>query len=308
MFQSYPLQVPSTDMTHTLRGIVYVPNGEIKAMVQFVHGMQEHIGRYDPIMSFLAEKGFLCFGHDHLGHGRTAGAPEELGFMASKDGWKLLVDDVDAFAEEVRTRYPGHRLILLGHSMGSFVARLAAAKFGSKLTGLILSGTGGPNPLASAGLAAAGAIRTLRGSHHVSKLLDKLAFSHYNDRFPENDQYAWLTRDPAIRSAYAADPLCGAGFTVAAMQDLMQLCRQSNLPSCYAATPSDLPVFLIAGTQDPVGDYGAGVQHVCESYRQQGMAHVSIRLYENCRHEVFNELDRCAVFADVLNFLYTVIP
>ncbi len=307
MFHTFDKSVPSTDKVHMLKGVVYVPEGEIKAIVQVVHGMEEHIGRYDPFLRFLAQRGFLAFGYDHLGHGRTAIKSEELGFFARKNGDQILVDDVHAFFSQIKAQYPGHTFILFGHSMGSFIARLVAAQYGSELDGLILSGTGSANSAVGAGLAVSRLVRLLRGSHYVSDRLEGIAFTKYNDRFPEQDDYAWLTRNPEIRAAYAADPFCNFHFSVSALQDLARLNRRCNAPACFEATPAELPIFLISGAEDPVGDYGEGVKKVMRAYERRGIAHLSMKLYDGCRHELLNELNQEEVYADILSFLYSIV-
>ena len=307
MFQTIYKSVPSTDGVHSLKGVVYVPDGEIKGLVQIVHGMQEHIGRYDDFMRYLAQKGFVAFGCDHLGHGHTARSSDELGFFAPKNGHEYLVQDVHAFFTQMKAQFPGHPFILFGHSMGSFIVRLAAARYGQELDGLIICGTGGPNAMAGAGIALSKVVQTFRGKRHVSNLLKNLAFSKFNERFTGDGPYGWLTRDAAIREEYAQDPLCTFPFTASAMGDLVQLNRRCNQTACYEATPAQLPIFLIAGADDPVGSYGEGVKTVCEQYRRRGISHLSMKLYENCRHEILNELNRQEVYADILAFLYTLI-
>lgn len=307
MFRKIEKTVASTDGVHTLRGAVYLPDGEIKGLVQIVHGMQEHIGRYEPFMAYLAQRGFLVFGYDHLGHGQTARSDEELGYFAAKHGHRYLVEDVHAFYTQVRAQHPGHPFILFGHSMGSFIVRLVAAKYGQELDGLIICGTGGPNAMAGAGIALSKIIQTFRGKKHISNTLKALAFSKFNERFGADGEFGWISRDPDIRSAYAADPFCSFSFTTSAMGDLVQLNRRCNQPACYEQTPAQLPIFLISGTDDPVGGYGEGVKEVYEAYRRRGVAHVSMKLYEGCRHEILNELNREEVYADILSFLYTVV-
>ena len=128
-FEIKPLKVPSSDNLHTLMGIVYIPKGEIKGAFQIVHGMTEYIDRYNHLMSFLAENGYLVYGYDHLGHGNTVETDYELGFIAHKDGWKHLVDDVVKFTKIVKIMYPNIPTTLMGHSMGSFIARIVAEKY-----------------------------------------------------------------------------------------------------------------------------------------------------------------------------------
>ena len=293
--------VPSSDGRHTLQGIVYVPDGEIKGLVQVVHGMCEYMGRYEAFMTFLAENGYLAFGHDHLGHGLTAD-PKDWGFIAERDGWKYLVRDVTEMKQAVVREYGDKPWYLFGHSMGSFIVRCAAAE-GARPCKLIVCGTGGPNPASGAGLLLCRTIGLLRGRRHVAALVNKMAFGAYNKRFrEENDPYAWLSKDLGVRDKYRVDPMCIFPFTVSAMQDLITLQARCNKKAAFAAFPQELPVLLIAGTEDPVGEYGKGVRAVYEALRARG-CRVQMKLYDNCRHEILNDTCREQTRQDVLTFL-----
>ena len=296
-------KVPSSDGKHELIGRVYLPDGEARGLFQVVHGMTEYIGRYDRFMRALASAGFVVFGYDHLGHGLTARDESELGFIAEKDGWTLLVDDVERFAAAVRAEY-GESLpyYLMGHSMGSFIVRLTAAKY-NKQDKLIVMGTGGPNAAAGAGLALTNLIKTLRGARHHSKLVYALAFGSYNKRFgDEKDMLSWLTKDRSVREKYSKDKLCSFMFTVSAMSDLITLNKNSNKKEWAAAMDKKKPVLLVAGTDDPVGDYGKGVAAVRDMLAAAGVP-VEMKLYENCRHEILNDTSYDEVVRDILEFV-----
>lgn len=294
--------VLSSDGEHTLQGVVYVPDGTPKGYFQVVHGMCEYVGRYESFMTQLAGQGYLVFGFDHLGHGHTARSPEELGFIASRDGWLRLLDDVSVFYKAVAAEYGPMPYILFGHSMGSFIVR-GAVERGAKPDRLIVCGTGGPNPASGAGLAACRTVKALRGEHHVSKTLQNLAFGAYNKRFAdEHDPYAWLTKDLSVRDAYRNDPFCTYSFQAAAMVDLIRLQSFCNRKAHFAAFPKTLPTLLIAGAQDPVGDYGKGVQTVYDRLRAAG-CNVQLHLYPDCRHEILNDTCRQQVMNDIAAFL-----
>lgn len=299
-------KVLSTDGVHHLSGRVYLPAGEAKGYFQVVHGMTEHIARYDRFMQEMAADGYICFGYDHLGHGHTVNAPEEWGFIAHKDGWKHLCRDVGVFAEAVKEEYPLPKnapYILMGHSMGSFIVRVAVAEFGIRPHKLIVMGTGGPNPIAGVGLAVMRVIKTFKGERHVSDLVQKLAFGAYNDRFKEeNDRRAWLTNDREIRRIYNADPLCTFRFSVSAMTDLVTLNKRANTKQWFETMPIDLPVLLTSGREDPVGDYGQGVTAVYESLQKQGVP-VTLRLYDGARHEILNDICRREAVAHIRAFI-----
>ena len=216
--------VLSSDGVHILRGKVYLPEGDAKGLFHVVHGMTEHIGRYDAFMRKIAEEGFICFAYDQLGHGNTAKNESELGYIADKDGWKLLISDVAVFSESVKKEY-GENLpyYLLGHSMGSFIVR-SAAELSVKPDKLIVLGTGGPNLAAVGGIPMFSAIKLFRGGKSYSDLAEKMAFGTYNNRFSdENDQRSWLTKNEEIRRIFDADKFCNYRFTISALRDLLHL-------------------------------------------------------------------------------------
>lgn len=300
------LNVPSSDGVHTLRGVVLMPAGEARGFLQVVHGMTEHIARYERWMRDMAERGWICFGHDHLGHGRTADSDEELGYIAPRGGWELLVRDVGAVCKAVFAEYgktDGMPYCLMGHSMGSFVVRLAAARE-VRPDRLIVMGTGGPNPAAGMGLFLASLIQKCKGERHISPFLDKLAFGSYNKRFgggSPSDPKPWLTNDDAVRARYYADKYCTFSFTVSAMRDLIRLIKESNRKACYRAYAKDMQVLLVSGDEDPVGSYGRGVCRVCDSLQAQSIATECI-LYDNARHEILNDFTYADVLHDLASF------
>ena len=295
--------VPSVDVIHSLYTVMYLPDGEARGFVQLVHGMSEHIARYAPLMQLLAENGYIAFGHDHVGHGKTARDESELGFIARRNGYDVLIRDVGAVAEAVMQEHPGKKRILFGHSMGSFVVRLYAAVHSSELAGLIVMGTGGPNPAAGVGLQLAKLIRGVRGEKHISNLVDTLTFGTYNDRTEKKTVFDWLSTDAASVGKYIEDPRCGFPFTISAMCDLVTLNRNANRRDAYAHLRKDLPVYLVSGEEDPVGAYGKGVSQVAEAYRAAGLSRVSVKLYPGARHEVLNDFCKADVEADLLSWI-----
>ncbi len=292
--------VLSTDNKHQLRGKVYLPEGEAKGYFHVVHGMTEHIGRYHRFMCEMAEAGYICFGYDHLGHGATAGEGE-LGFVASKDGWKYLCRDVHQFASSVISEYGDAPYYLMGHSMGSFIVRLAVT-MDSKPDKLVVMGTGGENPAADIGLGIIALISKLFGEKHISKLVDSIAFGSYNKRFKGEDDKAWLTGDMLVREKYLADPWCNYKFTVSAMADLVTLNKNSNLRETFEKTPKDMPIYVISGSDDPVGDYGEGVEKVVSGYKAADRK-AELKLYEGYRHEILNDKSHEKVLADIIKFI-----
>lgn len=280
----------------------WLPEGQPKAVVQLVHGMSEHIERYDAPARYLAAQGYLVVGHTHLGHGPRA---EIKGFFAEENGWQHLIDDVHALRLRTQREHPGLPYFILGHSMGSFVVRCYLREHAEGLTGCVLSGTGCvPKSTAAAGMAVSGLLCHLGGEKKPSKLIDKLGFSSSNKPFaPNRTPFDWLTRDEAEVDRYIADLDCGFVFTASGYRDLFQgLIRLSDLADMQRI-PKDLPLLLFSGDHDPVGGMGDGVRQAAEEFRAAGLADVTLKLYPDGRHESFNELNRDEVYADLARWL-----
>ena len=300
-------EVLSSDGIHTLHGKIYVPDGEVRALFQVAHGMAEHIERYRDLLAFLAENGYAAFAYDHVGHGKTGMETRELGFIAEDGGYKVLIEDIGVFAEAVKADFPGKKHVLMGHSMGSFIVRNYAAKYGRKLAGLVLMGTGGPNPAAKLGITIAKAVKKKYGAHHVSPLIHGLAFGGYNARTAKETEYDWLSVNRENVEKYLADELAGFPFTVSAMQDLITLTARCNTTAWAKAMPKKLPVYLVAGSEDPVGAYGEGVKQVGFMLHRAGVEYAKVKLYRGARHEILNEDCRDEVCRDILAFAEKVI-
>lgn len=297
----YEKKLPSADGIHTLYGKVYVPDGEIQGIVQVVHGKSEHIDRYDRFMTALAENGYVAFGHNHIGH-KNSSSDNELGFFGYDNGFRHMINDVNAFGDAVSEEFPGKRRYLFGHSMGSFIVRLAVLKSADQLSGLIICGTGGPQKGARAGLLLCDIVTLFKGGQHISPLVEKLVFSKYNERFEQDSPDNWLTTDRDEVKKFSDDRYSGFPFTVCGMHDLIKLNAVSNKPIWAQAVKKDLPILMIAGSDDPVGDYGHGVQTVYERLKKAG-CNVKIKLYPGARHEILNEFCRDEVTDDILKFI-----
>lgn len=298
-------KVMSSDGKHVLAGKVYLPEGELKGLFHVVHGMEEHIGRYDGFMREMAEDGYIVFGYDNLGHGYSVNSDDEHGFIAEKDGWKYLVNDVAVFGRAMKKQYGEELLyILMGHSMGSFIVRNAAEHFDLQ-DKLIIMGTGGPNKAAAAGL---GLIKTMKAAHgndhgrFVSDRISALAFGTYNERFEGESDHRWLSTDPEVVTAFENDPMCQYRFTVSAMEDLMRLLIRCNSRRWFDSINKDKPILLLSGSEDPVGDYGAGVNTVYDGLIACG-ANVRMKLYEGYRHEILNDKCHGEVVEDIKKFI-----
>lgn len=286
---------------------LWLPEGEIRGVVQFVHGMAEHIDRYDAPARALAEAGYAVAGHTHLGHGEKAAI---LGHFADKNGWQDLIEDVHALRCRTQARFPGLPYFILGHSMGSFVTRCYLIDHGEGLTGAVLSGTGYfPPATVHAGLALANVICLFGGARKPSNLINQVAFSASNKPFaPARTPFDWLNRVDAEVDKYIADPYCGFVFTASGYRDLFRGLDRLNRLDDLKRMPKELPVLFFSGGNDPVGSMGTGVNRVADQFRDAGMKNVTVRLYEGGRHEMFNEMNREEVYRDLTEWLSAHLP
>ena len=299
----------SSDGIHEIHGRQWIPDRPLKGIVQIVHGVAEHIGRYNDYASFLAENGYLAVGDDHLGHGYSVNNDSELGFFADKDGWDRIVEDEKKLHDLLITWYPDIPIILLGHSMGSFMARTYLCRYPNDFDASILSGTGWqPGIVCKAGMAMAKAeIRRIGARSHSTKL-QNLAFGNYlkgiENPIGSND---WICTDMSVIHRYDADPRCGFKTSASLMYDMMYgldyICRDGHLERMNKA----LPVLFIAGDKDPVGGWGKGVKKTAARFRWLAMRNISVKLYPGMRHEVLNEVNRREVWNDTLTWIRKAI-
>ncbi|MSS46695.1 lysophospholipase [Cutibacterium sp. WCA-380-WT-3A] len=276
-----------------------------KGLVQLCHGMAEYAARYDEVAGLLADDGWLVIANDHRGHGPRAAAMGELGSTPDR-GYHQLLDDLSAVADHFLME--GKPWFLVGHSMGSFLARVLAARRGREMTGLVAIGTGsslGPLSTIATGLAQAQIL--MMGEDSRSPLLDTLSFGSFNRAFqPARTDYDWLSRDVHIIDDYVKDPLCGFVCTAAFYRELVRLIELANSTEVLRATPPTLPVLLMSGAKDPVGDSGRGVRRVARQLRDSGSREVDVILYPGGRHEVLNEVNRRRVHAHLREWINTV--
>ncbi|MBQ1440547.1 MAG: lysophospholipase [Clostridia bacterium] len=295
-------EFPSTDGIHQLKGKMYIPDGEPKGVFHVVHGMTEHIGRYDTFLKEMAESGYVVVAYDNLGHGKTAKDKSELGFIAKKNGWKKITDDVYAVSKIIKEEYPGLPYYLMGHSMGSFIVRNAAATYPDLMDKLIVMGTGGPMAATKPALGMINTIKFFRGKRHISPLIEKLAFGEYNKGFGDGSNGDWLSKNPEVRRVYNADKFCNYHFTVSAMYDLVKINDAVNKKKWFKKISKTLPILLVSGSEDPVGEHSKGVKKVYKLLKKRG-ANVRMKLYEDNRHEILNDTARDEVIEDIKAFL-----
>ena len=276
-----------------------------RAVIQIAHGLAEHAGRYARLAQTLTGAGYEVYANDHRGHGRTASSPEEFGFFADSDGWAKCVDDLWCVNRRIAAEHPAVPIVLLGHSMGSFLAQNFAALHGDTLAGVVLSGsTGKPPATAVLGRVIARLEQLRLGPRGRSPLLDRLGFAAFNKPFePARTPFDWLSRDSAEVDRYIADPLCGGAPTTRLWIDLLDGLRLIAQPALQAGIPKALPIHLIAGALDPVTENTRGLDRLIAAYRAAGLTRITHIFYPGARHELFNETNRDEVTADLIEWL-----
>jgi alpha-beta hydrolase superfamily lysophospholipase len=280
------------------------PDGDVAGVVQIAHGLAEHAERYRWLAEQLTAAGWAVLADDHRGHGRTAAGPADLGFLAEEDGWTRVVDDLHRLTARARELHPDVPVVLLGHSMGSFLTQQYLFTFPAAVDAAVLSGSDGPaGAIAVAGGLVARVERRRIGPRGRSDLLNTLGFGAYNKAFaPARTDFDFLSRDEEQVDAYVADPLCGFVATTQLWIDLLGGLRVIGDPSRVAGVRRDLPVLLLSGSEDPVGGT-TGVAKLHDLYTRAGLTDVEVQLHEGARHEMFNETNRAEVAADLLAWL-----
>ena len=303
-YNTVEMRYASSDGKNTVYSRIYMPAcGKARAVVQLVHGMVDHIGRYTVLAEYLCARGYALAGNDHLGHGYTASSEDDLGFFASRGGADIVIEDVRLFNERLHAQFGNTPIFMLGHSMGSFIARLYACEHPRTIRGLIIHGTGGANPLVPLGRVLVRLLRIVRGDKHRSRTVSSMAFGSYNKRFPGEGVNAWLSRDGEMIASKLNDRYGSFTFTLAGYSDLFKLISRSNSRRFYREYPTSMPTLIVSGNMDPVGNYGKGVEQVYKKLCLGGRSRVELKLYDGARHELFNEINREEVFSDICDFL-----
>jgi len=287
-----------------IHGCRWEPKGTPVGVLQIVHGVAEYAARYDEFATFMASKGFLVVAEDHMGHGGSIGSEGKQGYFDG--GWFKAVADSHRLLSYTRMECPDVPYILLGHSMGSFMVRTLLAKYPKCGVGAaIISGTAWMHRgILNTGIAAATMIGKKNGFDQPSKTLNNMMFGGYNKHVEhKRTPCDWLTRDERIVDAYVADPLCGFTVTAGLARDMLTGLKYIQEPETLERMRKNTPIFFIAGSEDPVGNYGEGVKQTAQAFMKAGMENVSMRLYPLCRHEVLNEMNREEIYGHILDWL-----
>lgn len=279
----------------------YKSDQQPKAIVQLAHGMAEHINRYDAFSNFLLENDIVVYGNDHRGHGKTGENQGSLGYFADEDGFEKVTNDLYEVTLEIKKEYPDTPLFLLGHSMGSFLARSYIQRYSPEIDGVILSGTGYFPKIQSL---VSKQVASALPPKEESKFMNSLTFGAYNKRVLDiHTSVDWLTRDKSTVRAYIDDPLCGFVPKAKFFSDLMEGIGTIQDAKRNEAIRKDLPMLLASGDADPVGDYATGVWKAAGLYEKAGLENVATMFFEGARHEILNELNKEEVYHLIYHWL-----
>lgn len=296
----------SRDGKSKIHAVRYMPDAEnVSGVVQIIHGMAEYVERYEEFARFLTERNFVVVGEDHLGHGKSVGEGQVQGYFCAQDPATVVVRDSHRLKKLTQQLYPGVPYFIIGHSMGSFILRNYMARYGTGIDGSVLMGTGMQSAaMVKTGKVLVGIIKLFGGAKRPCNFLNKMAFGAYNKKI-ENPKTGmdWLCGNEAVVAKYMEDADCGFVFTGNGFGTLFELagraCKKENMEK----VPGELPVLFLSGGQDPVGEYGAGVQKAYEALKDAGVQDVTMKLYPESRHEILNDCDSETVMNDICDWL-----
>lgn len=306
--KKYTEKIASTDSKNNLNVIIWETEKEPIGVLQIVHGMAEYIDRYDNFAKYMTEHGFNVIGHDHLGHGHSVSDEHDYGFFAEENGDKIIIEDMHSVTQYAREKWEELPNFILGHSMGSFCLRQYLTKYSNDVFGAIIMGTGWiPSAAALLGKTIAANTCKSKGSHTVNPLLIKLTLEPYNKPFaPARTNCDWLSRDEKQVDIYVNDKLCGFDFTAGAYKDFFTILEKIAKNRQLIGMRKSLPILITSGSVDPVGGKKA-CEKLNAQYKRCGIDDVTLKLWENDRHEILNELDKSDVYRYICTWLKSKI-
>ena len=298
---------PSADGKTQIHGVEWLPDGEVLAVLQIMHGVAEYILRYEAFAQYLTEQGFAVVGHDHIGHGQSVANGAQPLYFGPKGSWNWVVQDVHCLRQRMGQKYSGKPYFMLGHSMGSFVLRTYLICHPGSVDAAVIMGTGQQSAqMTGSGQKLAQILGVCGAEDRPNDLVSKLVFGPYNKQFaPNRTQFDWLSANPENVDRYIADPLCGGKPSLGLFREMMWGLSFIREPENLQKMDVNTPILFIAGEKDPVGSNGRGVTRAYESFRKAGVLDVSLLLYPEMRHEILNEVDRSKVYLDIYEWLAT---
>ncbi|MCR5609896.1 MAG: alpha/beta hydrolase [Lachnospiraceae bacterium] len=295
----------SVDEKTRVHAVKYKPQGEIRGVIQIIHGMNEYIGRYDELARFLCDNGFMVVGNDHIGHGESIENDDNLGYFCEKEGNKVLLKDIVKLMNIAQRECPDIPYYIIGHSMGSFMLRHIIALYGDRIDGAVICATGNqPGYLSAFGMVLCNLLSIVNGDHYRSKFVAAQMFKGYNKRITnKKTDFDWIVSDERVVEKYINDPKCNYIYSLNGYNNFMKIINGVNNKSLLNRIPKDLPVFFIAGEEDPVAGYGKYTTELVKLYEKIGIKNVDCKLYPNARHEIHNDYCKETVFDDIINWI-----
>lgn len=300
----------SSDGKTKIHAVKWIPENEIKAVLQISHGMLEHIERYDEFARYMSEHGVLTTGNDHIGHGSSILSKEHRGFFDEYDGNNVLIEDMCSLMNLIKNEYPNKPYFILGHSMGSFLTRQFITLYGNEIDGVIISGTG-QQPLSHIkfGVLITKLIARFRGWSYRSDFVNYLVIGGNNNKFkPARTKFDWLTRDDDIVDIYVSDERINFIFTLNGFYNMFKGMLAMNEQERLKNIPVNLPMIFLSGGMDPVSRFGKDVIKAYEIYKNLNINNVLFKIYRDNRHEILNEIDREQVYEDILIWMDGLLP
>lgn len=280
-------------------------NKPLKGVVQISHGVGEHAGRYHSVAQSLQNEGYEVYANDHRIHGKSVRNEDFLGYYDGENYFIDALNDMRQLSAIIKSEHPTKKIILFGHSMGSFLSRDYASKYGEELEALILSGTASfMQGLGNFGIFSAKLLSKINGKYKSNEMLKNLFFSKFNNHFkPNRTNSDWLTSDEHQVDLFEADPIRIEDFSLSIYVDVLIGSKKVNEETAFKNTPKKLPIYIFSGDQDPVGEMGKGVKKVAENYKKAGIENLTLKIYKGGRHEMLNEINKTEVENDLLNWL-----
>ncbi len=295
--------IDSRDMKTKLACYEWEPKSDAKAILVLAHGMQEYLLRYTEMAEYMVSQGIIFAGLDHLGHGKSAVNKDDFGYFCEQDPATVLVRDLHRLKKTVQAEHPGLPVYVMGHSMGSFIVRNYIERYGTGVQGVIIQGgNASPKRLGIGGKLLTSFIALFHGWRYRSMLCTEVVLRPYVKAFPD-DPTGWLTKRMEVRDKYQNDEYCNFMFTLNGYYTLAELILRAGNKKLIANIPKDLPMFIVSGAEDPVGEMGRGVQRMYELYKACGIKKVKLDIRPDDRHELHNEEDRYQVFEEIKDFI-----
>lgn len=279
--------------------LMYSPEqGTRRGIIQFAHGMCGCKERFKPAMKYLSEMGYICIANDHRGHGESIIRREDLGYMYD-GGWNALIEDMKSISDYAKSRFPGMKLFLVGHSMGSLASRIYASRYGQELAGMFLCGSPAKSPFAAIGRNLSELMCVTGLGHHRPALMQKISSSSFNRQFKEEGWQAWTCSDKSTRDAFAGNPICNFTFTANGSMNLLRMLKEAYDSNKTHSCNPKLPVILMNGEDDPCSKGQEGMKEAVAQTSTAGYTNITALCYPKMRHELLNETDYIRVLDDI---------